>query len=121
MLLNLSNHPATHWPANQLAAAHAQFGGVADMAFPVIDPESDSAAVAALAEEFARAIVGRLQAEVVQAVHLMGEMTFTVALTARLQQHGITVYCSTTRRNILEEKDGRKTSQFEFVRFRAYP
>lgn len=114
-------HPSAHWPANQLAAAHAQFGGVADMAFPVIDPESDTAAVQALAVQFDAEIRARLQSEAVQAVHLMGEMTFTVALTALLQQHDIPVYCSTTRRNILEEKDGRKISQFEFVRFRAYP
>ena len=121
MLLNLSNHPAALWPANQLAAAQAQFGGVGDMAFPMIDPESDTAEVAALAREYADRIAAMSDEQPISAVHLMGEMSFTLALTALLQQRGLAVYSSTTRRNVLEEKDGRKTTQFEFVRFRAYP
>jgi hypothetical protein len=51
----------------------------------------------------------------------MGEMTFTVALVRMLQKNHIPVVCSTTERVVIEEKDGKKTMQFSFCRFRAYP
>ncbi len=50
----------------------------------------------------------------------MGEMTFVVALVPMLQSAGIEVVCSTTERIVLEEKDGKKTLQFRFCRFRVY-
>jgi len=121
MLLNLSNHPSPHWPPPQLAAAQEQFGDVIDLPFPAIDPEADTAEVEQLAAEYENTAVERLQGARPRAVHLMGEMSFTLALTARLQRRGIAVYCSTTRRQVLEEKDGTKTTRFVFVRFRQYP
>ena len=121
MLLNLSNHPSPHWPALQLEAAREQFGDVADLPFPAIDPETDTAGVEQLAAEYENTVLARLQGAQPQAVHLMGEMSFTLALAARLQRRGIAVYCSTTRRLVVDEKDGTKTTRFEFVRFRQYP
>jgi predicted secreted protein len=54
-------------------------------------------------------------------VHLMGEMTFTVALVKMLQKSNIRVVCSTTKRIVLEEKEGVKTAKFQFIQFRDYP
>lgn len=121
MLLNLSNHPSSLWPDNQKSSALEQFGEIIDLPFPAIDPENDTEQVSQLAERYAETVLLRLQGRTVRAVHLMGEMTFTLALTARLQREGVLVVCSTTRRNVIEEKDGKKTTRFEFVRFRAYP
>jgi len=121
MLLNLSNHPSLHWPDNQKSAAREQFGEIADLPFPAIDPEEGTEQIQSRAIEYEQIVVRQLQDQTIKAVHLMGEMTFTLVLTARLQKQGIQVYCSTTRRNVIEEKDGRKTTQFVFVRFRQYP
>jgi hypothetical protein len=54
-----------------------------------------------------------------QAVHLMGEMTFTFRLVTMLQAAGIPCIASTTHRTV-EERDGKKIVQFEFVQFRPY-
>ncbi len=121
MLLNISNHPSGHWPTNQLAAALDLFGQVSDLKFPQIDPEADTGQVEKIADNMLEVILHEHKDFPLQAVHLMGEMTLTVALAGKLQKNGIRVLCSTTRRNVLEEQDGRKTSVFEFVRFREYP
>lgn len=118
MLLNLSNHPSDKWAKEQLDAAQIQYGGVVDMPFPQINPEATTDEVMELAKEYARKII--LHTPSVSTVHLMGEMTFLVALLQLLQAEGIPVVCSTTERMVLEEKDGKKTLQFQFCRFREY-
>lgn len=118
MLLNLSNHPSVNWSKEQLEAAHVQYGGVVDMPFPQIRPEATTDEVMELAKAYSRKVI--LHTPSVSTVHLMGEMTFVVALISLLQSEGIKVVCSTTERKVLEEKDGKKTMQFVFCRFRAY-
>jgi hypothetical protein len=126
MLLNLSNHPSVNWSKEQLEAAHVQYGGVVDMPFPQISPEATTDEVMELAKAYSRKVILYDSNELsgttpsVSAVHLMGEMTFVVALISLLQSEGIEVICSTTERRVLEEKDGKKTMQFVFCRFRAY-
>lgn len=119
MLLNLSNHPSGTWPSRQMLAAQTEFGGVEDMAFPSIDPSAEAAEIRLLADEYCKAICEREDAADLT-VHLMGEMTFCHQLILLLQKNGIPVVASTTRRNVLAEADGRKTVQFEFVKFRHY-
>jgi hypothetical protein len=46
-------------------------------------------------------------------------MAFTYALVRRLRAHNIPVVASTSER-LVEERDGKKIVQFNFVRFRAY-
>ncbi len=121
MLLNISNHPSSYWPVNQTAAAIKQFDSISDLGFPQIDPEADTAQVEKIADNLVEVIMHHHIDTPLKAVHLMGEMTLTVALVGKIQQRGIMVVCSTTRRNVLVEADGRKTSVFEFVRFREYP
>ena len=117
MLLNLTNHPSTQWGAKQLAAATEQYSSVEDMAFPSIAPMSSSDEVEALARTYAEQIAARKP----QAVHLMGEMTFTCYLVALLQRAGIACIASTSERVVLEEANGKKTIVFDFQQFRAYP
>lgn len=119
MLLNLSNHPSVHWTPEQFNAAQKQYGRVEDMPFPPIPPEADTEGVLQIAYEYAEKI--KHYPTPVTHVHLMGEMTFVVALVPMLQSAGIGVVCSTTERIVLEEKDGKKTLQFRFCRFRVYP
>lgn len=120
MLLNLSNHPSTNWPAAQRNAAIEQYGDIQDMAFPQISPTADTDEIRQLAEEYE----GRIRALAVShgslTVHLMGELTFTHMLVNRLHALGIPCVASTTERTVIEEADGKKISQFNFVRFRHY-
>jgi hypothetical protein len=117
MLLNLSNHPNQNWTIEQRIAAEKQFGTITDLAFPAIDPTDTTDDVNQLAADYLSKIKATPS---VSAVHLMGEMTFVVALVQLLQKAKIMVVCSTTQRTVLEEQDGRKTVQFHFVQFRAY-
>ena len=126
MLLNISNHPSVNWTKEQHDAAVLQYGGIGDQAFPHIAPDATAEMVYQLAEQYATHIIHNIEYantldDSVKAVHLMGEMTFVFALVGLLQKAGITVVCSTTQRTVLEEKDGKKTAQFQFVQFRQYP
>lgn len=115
MLLNISNHPSSRWTAQQQKTAEQQFDTIEDLAFPNIAPEATSDEVQLLADEFMKKINQRP----IAAVHLMGEMTFTFALVSKLKKVGIKCIASTTNR-IVEEKDGKKIVQFQFVQFREY-
>lgn len=117
MLLNLSNHPSSAWSAEQLRAATEQFGGVVDMPFPNIDPYATSEELRQLVAQYQQNITNLPN---IKAVHLMGEMTFTYQLVNSLQAIDLPCYASTTERTVLEEADGRKTVQFQFVQFRQY-
>lgn len=116
MLLNLSNHPSTNWPETQRSSAIDQFEGIQDLPFPQIPPEASSDDICKLVEAY----VSKVRESDANVVHVMGEMTFTCALVNALQAIGIPCIASTTRRQVLEEDDGKKTSIFEFVQFRSY-
>lgn len=118
MLINLSNHPSDLWEGKQLEAA-GQFGEIVDIPFPQVGPEASHEDILALAEECVHAIEEKAQdAEIT--VHVMGEMTLTYAIVARLKEMGIPCVASTTERHVELNDDGTKTSEFCFVRFREY-
>ncbi len=117
MLLNLSNHPFDTWSETQRKAALEQYGGVEDMAFPEVSPESDMDEIRQLAEEYEI----QVRKQNPHVVHLMGEQTFCHALINRLQSAGIPCVASTTRRNVRQLPTGEIIKTFEFVRFRGYP
>jgi hypothetical protein len=123
MLLNLSNHPSDLWDENQLKAATDNFGKVADLPFPKISPEADSASIEALARHYCKKVLDLLSSasDVQSAVHLMGEMTFTYCLTGLLQQSGVRCVASTTVRKVFNGQNRQKTVSFEFRQFRDYP
>jgi hypothetical protein len=123
MLLNLSNHPSDLWDENQLKAATDNFGKVADLPFPEISPEADSASIEGLARHYCKKVLNLLSSssDAHSAVHLMGEMTFSYCLTGFLQQAGVRCVASTTVRKVLNNQNGQKTVNFEFRKFRDYP
>ena len=119
MLINLTNHPSALWDEAQLAAALQQFGNVVDLPFPDVDPAGDEQYIANLADEYLTKILSFAN-DAQATVHLMGEMTFTVALLKRLQSHNITCVASTTKRIVHEMPNGDKTVKFQFNQFRRY-
>jgi isopentenyldiphosphate isomerase len=121
MLLNLSNHPFENWSENQKALAKKLYGSVADVPFPQIDPHADEKEISKLAEEFFQICMRELgeSRDEKNAVHLMGEFTFVFKLAKKLISNGIEVIASTTER-VATESNGKKISEFKFVRFRRY-
>ena len=116
MLLNLSNHPSSNWPANQIDAAVTLFQEITDMPFPQISPEMTSPDLDLLVSEYeAKVIKTNLTA-----IHIMGELTFTIRLVNRLKAIGYRCIASTTERIVSEDGNGNKTSAFKFVQFRDY-
>ena len=121
MLINLSNHPSSNWSEKQKEEALKKFGAIEDMPFPNVPPEMTTEGVKKMAAQYFLDISKKNDKVGLTTFHLMGEMTFVAALTPMLQKHNFNVVCSTTKRTIIEEKNGIKTAQFEFVQFRAYP
>jgi hypothetical protein len=141
MLLNLSNHPKTKWDERQLVAAASEFGAVEDIPFPQIDPGASLEDVARIAYEYAdkceqvlnarsdelNAVsgppVGGTESRTTNesnAVHLMGEFTFTYQFLKEMERRGIPCVASTTERIVADNPDGSKTTVFKFVQFRPY-
>lgn len=119
MLLNLSNHPLSTWPAEQMQEAIRLFGEVQDMPFPFIDPAWSLEEVTNLAMDYCEKIAILANDKEVS-VHLMGELTFTYSLLSLLQDRGISAYASTTTRRSVDLGEGRKQVLFQFVQFRRY-
>ncbi|MGH7453274.1 MAG: CRISPR-associated protein [bacterium] len=129
MLLNLSNHAANKWSAEQLHAAEQRFGAVHDVPFPVIDPKADLETITELAHDYVRkchdilndaAIRNPQSAIEKSAIHVMGEMAFVYQFVKLATAAGLRCVASTTERLAVDHPDGSKTSEFRFVRFREY-
>lgn len=120
MFVNFTNHPSGSWGAAQRRAAQV-YGEILDLPFPDVPPALSAAAVAALADEWAARILDLHPA----CVLCQGEMTLTFRVVRLLQAQGVAVVaaCSERRTLCLTDADGctRRTSEFRFVRFRAYP
>jgi CRISPR-associated protein Csx16 len=118
VFVNLSNHPTACWSEAQREAALSLAPEIKDLLFPPVPSEADTDDIDALADE----LVARLTTESPGATHAMvqGEFTLAHALVRRLQQMGITCLATTTRREIVEQSAGTKTTRFDFVRFRGY-
>lgn len=121
MLINLSNHPSHNWDKKQTEAAILAFGEIVDIEFPQIDPEWDTFRIMRLAGEYLEKVQNKIveNPDTKVVVHLMGELTFCFCFAIMLANAEIQCVASTTRRNAVE-KDGIKTSVFEFVQFRNY-
>ena len=117
-LINFSNHPSQYWSKEQSEAATA-FGKIEDILFPDIDPEADETELMKLAEEYVKQIL-ELEEHYNITVHVMGEMTFTYMVVSQLKAMGIECIASTTIRDAEYSSDGKKISDFQFVRFRKY-
>lgn len=118
IFINYSNHPSSCWSQKQLSSAR-EYGGIVDIPFRSVAPETDSAELERIAaEELAKIL--KLSEGKNAVVHLMGEMTLTYILVRKLKASGIRCVASTTARSVVENADGTRTSDFDFVRFRDY-
>ena len=117
-LINFSNHPSQYWSREQIDAA-VSYGRIIDLPFPVINPEADEADLKKLAEEYVKQIL-EFEEQNNITVHIMGEMTFTYMVVSQLKAMGIECIASTTIRDAEYSSDGKKISDFQFVRFRKY-
>lgn len=119
MFINLSNHPSAKWLPEQTETAVRSYGDICDLPFPNIRPEASDAEVKDLANAYFRTI--RQMAEPAKdAIHVMGEMTFTFALVQLLKADGYTCVASTTRREVVETGLDTRIATFRFVQFRPY-
>ena len=121
MLINLSNHPSGKWSKEQFMAAKP-YTEIVDWPFPAIDPETDTKSIEKLAQQYFTAILEEINSsdDSQNAVHVMGEMTFSFALVALLQKEGVRCVASTSKRMVVEQQ-GQKIVTFNFVQFRGYP
>ena len=121
MLINLSNHPSENWMVKQLDAAKKEFGSVVDLSFPVISPSASEDEIEKLSGLYLNKILEKLLIfpNENNAVHIMGEHTFIFSLVNKLLERNITCIASTTERKSVES-NGKKITEFNFVRFRKY-
>lgn len=121
MLINLSNHPLSSWSADQIEKAKNLFNEVFDIPFPQIPPHADETEVELKAQNTAKEILNIISKYPNQnnAVHIMGEMTFSFSLVNILLDKGINCVASTTERNVTE-MDNKKITEFSFVSFRPF-
>jgi ATP-dependent exoDNAse (exonuclease V) alpha subunit len=115
MLLNLSNHPFNSWSEKQSQVALETYGEVVDLQFPQVGPYADELDIEKLTFIYVNKVV-KMKPD---AVHIMGEMTFTFQMVQKLLSLGIPCIASTTNRKAVIE-DGKKISVFEFAKFRSY-
>ncbi len=120
MLINLSNHPSDRWCEKQLDAAHNSFGEIVDITFPQVNPMEDNIYIQSLVYEYYKKIMALYANNYDITVHIMGELTFCFALVIMLKQNNIPCVAACTARNTVDLPDGRKETQFQFVRFRKY-
>lgn len=123
MLINLSNHPSEKWSSNQRKEAIQNFTEIYDIPFPLIPPCEDEKYIQDIAKRYKdkciTVFIDRAGNQE-NAVHIMGEFTFTFALVNLLLTEGIKCIASTTKRIVKELDNNKNEVTFEFVRFREY-
>ena len=121
MLINFSNHPSKYWSDKQLKAAQDKYGIVTDLSFPDISPLATEDEVCKLSDLYLKNILEKLHLFPSEnnAIHIMGEHTFTFSLINKLIKQNVTCVASTTVRKSIEIK-GKKITEFNFVKFREY-
>jgi len=116
MFFNISNHPTSQWGKKQLEEAQ-KFGEVVDVPFPNVDPHINDVEMENLAKTFCQSNPEIINASAEDVFHVMGETGFIFALVVLLGRQRC-VHSTTQRKSL--EKDGVKTSIFEFVQFRRF-
>lgn len=122
MLINLSNHPSSKWSLEQIRTAKKVYVRIMDLKFPDISPNTELIEVMKESAKYLIEIMNIFahHSEENNAVHIMGEFTFTFNLLEILKQNNISAVASTTSREVYEDKKGNKVSKFNFIRFRNY-
>jgi hypothetical protein len=121
MLINLTNHPTKNWSDKQSKIAVSEYSQIQDLPFPDINPNASNSDIFSLVEKYFDEIQKILNnfSNQNNAVHIQGEFTFVFALVSLLLNHNIKCVASTTSRNVIEE-NGKKITEFQFVKFREY-
>ena len=120
LFINFSNHPLEGWKEQQLEAAHGYADTLADLSFPNVSPFLDSKEIEELADLQMERIVSASNDFDEVTVHIVGEQTLVFRLVTLLKKQGYKCLASTTERITKELPDGKKLSEFKFVRFREY-
>ncbi len=123
MFFNVSNHPTTKWGIPQKEAAYDLGGDIlVDIPFPNVPPEMGTDGIVDLARQILEKIRGYCQHEErplhENRVMVQGEASLCFELTTLLHKWGIQVVVATSERMIVNNEDGTKTAQFNFVQFR---
>ncbi|MCE1166512.1 MAG: CRISPR-associated protein [Sphingobacteriia bacterium] len=122
MLINISNHSCTSWGLDQLNTAKSKWSRVVDLLSPMIPPEAGVNDLIPVVNDYVKKVqeIAKLEKEGTVFIHVMGELTFTFMVIAKLQREGFQCVASTTKRDVIEE-NGIKLSEFKFVQFRVFP
>lgn len=122
MLINISNHSCTNWGLDQLNTAKSKWSRVVDLLSPMIPPEAGVNDLIPVVNDYVKKVqeIAKLEKEGSVFIHVMGELTFTFMVIAKLQREGFQCVASTTKRDVIEE-NGIKLSEFKFVQFRVFP
>lgn len=122
MLINLSNHPVSGWQLEQRETAEKLYGEVVDIPFPRISTLASVEEVFQLAQIYADKAMQILATspKSKNAVHIMGEFTFTYNFVLLMNKYGVDTIVSTSERMVYYDKNGNKNSAFKFVKFRSY-
>lgn len=116
MFINHSNHPSAQWDDLQRRTAES-YGPIVDVPFPRVAPESTTAEVQQLVEQYGNSIVEKNPAVVM----VQGEFTYTYKMVNFIKTHHIPVVAATSER-IVRTLDAGKTKEveFNFVQFREF-
>lgn len=122
MLLNLSNHSSSKWQPEQIRVARVTYGAIVDMQFPNIPPDWDEQQVKKLVEEYVNKCVQIINQteDKVNAIHIMGELTFCYAFVKLMECCPFHCIASTTERVVTVNEKGEKVSAFNFCKFRNF-
>ena len=119
MFINVSNHKSSGWGQRQREAAEI-YGEIVDIPFPPISSDYTSEEIDELVAQYLK----KIQKYDDPVAMVQGEFVFTYRLVSELKAAGILALAGCTDRKVFEEKqpDGtvKKTSVFEFTRFREY-
>jgi len=121
MLINLSNHPLSQWSSNQLNTALKKYKAIVDIPFPQISPNASALQIKKKAAVYLAKCIKLISksSDKHNAVHIMGELTFTYSYVTLAKLKNVICIASTASRNVKEEKHS-KTSYFNFIKFREY-
>lgn len=112
--VNFTNHNSDFWEEKQRKAAEV-FGEIVDIPFPNVNPNDTELKIEELGKEY----FYKIMAYSPNAVLCQGEFTLAFNVVQRLKEHNIKVVAACSKRMVVE-KDGIKTSIFEFTKFRDY-
>jgi len=129
MFFNISNHPSKNWDKKQIDEAIAidsfvmegewSKGQITDIPFPNIPPRASTEEVIKITSEVVQQVKDKRFSDsfILDSAMVMGEFSACFYIIRELMNIGINVFVATTER-VVTEKDGVKTTVFNFVQFR---